>query len=129
MSSYHKLNIGKTIVEWWDASKTVRITLPDGRFVHGQPEDTDQYRKNAADHGYGDDIWSFCLDHEIGHVLVSWLATKGGVSNTIAGVADRNDGGDFWPHWWAEEAAVLGFQRLAKFTGHTVLEIAEGFSR
>lgn len=109
------MKIGNTLIEIWEDTQTLRVTLPDGRQVHAVPHDTEDYRSRAKDHGYGDDIWNFCVDHEVGHVLLSYLAFT--VSPTLTGVADKEDGtGGYWPNWWAEEAAVLSFQRFAKFT-------------
>lgn len=109
--------IGETLIEVWDDTKTARITLPDGRQVMAAPQDNEEYRENARKHGYGDDTWAFCVDHEVGHVLLPH-ELLGAVSYVLRGVADHNDGtGTYWEHWWAEEAAVLGAQQYARMTG------------
>lgn len=117
------MNIGNTKIEWWEDTHTVRVTLPDGRELLAAPEDTEDYLNRAKEHGY-DNSWEFCLDHEIGHVLLSWITYQ--ISPTLLGVADKREGGKYYTHWWAEEAAVLGFQRFAKFSGTSIQEIAEG---
>lgn len=121
------LTIGKTLITIWDESRYLEVTLPDGRKLPAAPQEDGAYLRRAQEYGYGDDVWAMCVDHEVGHVLLSWLV-HGDTSLTLKGVAEQKDGGSYWPNWWAEEDAVLGMQRLAKFTGTSIIEMAAKFA-
>ena len=89
------------------------IAWPDGTFVPGEPEDTDEYRNTAFEHGYGSDTLALCQEHELLHVaLCHWLGISSPVmealrlskSGEMAGAEIRT----------LEEAAVLAVQKFAK---------------
>lgn len=56
-----------------DGWKTV-VTFPDGRTCDAIPHMTPHYYVIAHRCGYGDDIASYCFEHEVAHAVVSeWL--------------------------------------------------------
>jgi hypothetical protein len=81
------------------------------------------YAKDDASLSW-DGLVQMSRDHELGHAL---LAHCLGLSHspTLRGVA----AGRYWPHWQAEEAAVLGLQRYARLAGVNLLEIARGLQK
>lgn len=112
------VRIGSAEVELHDDSLTV-TRLHDGATVPARPQDTAEYRARAAALGYGDDVLSMSREHELTHsLLAQWLGLI--ESPTLRGVA----AGAFWPHWQAEEAAVLGIQRFARMAGVDLIRIA-----
>ena len=76
----------------------------------------------AAEHGLA--VEAMNRDHDMAHTL---LAVMLGLpaSPTLAGVAS----GKHWPHWWAEERAVLALQGYAAAAGVDLRDVAARLSR
>lgn len=116
--SVERIRFGATVFEVWSAS--ARIILADGKSVPAVPHDTDAYRQNAIEHGYGTDTLRFCQEHELTHVALShWLGIE---SPAIRAVAEQSKKWD--PRHAEEEAAVLAVQRFARGYGVDLLERA-----
>ena len=73
----------------------------DGTRVTATPEDSDSYRANAAELGYGLDTGSLSRDHEILHTFLAEALT-GGASPTLWAVAHNFEGATA-PIWEQEE--------------------------
>lgn len=102
------LTFGDTVVsiEPWGSV----ITWPDGSSVIGMPEDTDEYRATAINHGYDDDTLALCQEHELMHVaLCHWLGT---VSPVMEEMRTPGMAGSEIRRY--EEAAVLAIQSFAR---------------
>lgn len=84
----------------------------DGTKVTAVPEDTDEYRANAQNLGYGSDIAALSREHEILHTFLAerWRDTG---SPALWAVAHGQQGA-IAPRWVQEEeeAEVLAFQAL-----------------
>ena len=82
----------------------------DGTRVTATPQDSDEYRANAAGLGYGTDTGSLSRDHEILHTFLA-EALSGGASPTLWAVA-HNFEGAVAPIWEQEEEEswTLAFQ-------------------
>lgn len=68
------LHIGRVVIRVWNDQHYLESIFEDGTKVPAAPEDTDEYRNQARDLGYGDDTWTCCCDHECEH---HWLAFEG----------------------------------------------------
>ena len=77
--------------------------------------------ETAAAHGLT--VEGMNRDHDLAHTL---LAVMLGLpaSPTLAGVAS----GEHWPHWWAEERAVLALQGYAAAAGVDLRDVAARLS-
>lgn len=96
---------------------------PQGE-VQALPQDNDTYRARAEALGYGADTAAMSREHEVTHHLIA-AALGLPHSPTLMGVAT----GRFWPHWQAEEAAVLGWQRFARLAGVDLLRAVQKASQ
>lgn len=102
------------------------IAWPDGTSVPGAPEDTDDYRKTAREHGYGDDTLSLCREHELMHVaLCDWL----GMSSPVMENLRRGGGMAGAEIRQMEEAAVLAVQRFARAMDVDLVEAMMKYGR
>lgn len=111
--------VNGTVLELHPDGLTVS-RLPGVGVVEARPHDDDEYRARAVALGYGADTLAMSRDHELVHsLLAGWLGLP--ESPTLRGVADQR----FWPHWQAEEAAVLGVQRFARMAGVDLVGLAE----
>lgn len=45
--------------------------FPDNSMFGAHPHDTHHYHVISHRLGYGDDIWAYCVEHEIAHVVVA----------------------------------------------------------
>ncbi|MBB4001582.1 hypothetical protein [Aurantimonas endophytica] len=114
-----------------DASGLTTTLYGDGSFVKAWPGDSAEDRARAVSLGYArndtsltrDSLVQMSREHEAGHAI---LASVMGLphSPTLKGVAD----GRYWPHWQAEEAAVLAVQRYARMAGVDLVEVARRIS-
>lgn len=112
------LRIGGTVIESHASGLTI-TRLRDGRAVKAFPQDDATYFARAEALGYGRDVAGMSRDHEIVHsLLAGWLGLP--ESPTLRGVAV----GSYWPHWQAEEAAVLGVQRFARMASVDLARVA-----
>lgn len=112
------LRIGDATIHLHQSGIT-RTCFPDGEPVLAYPQDTDQYRATAVAQGYGDDVLAMSRDNDLLHSLIcSWLGLPR--SPTLNGCANR----PYWPDWWREEETVMALQRLARFLGVDLLEVA-----
>jgi hypothetical protein len=112
-------------VRIFNTTRYLETVFNDGTKVPAAPQDTDSYRAQAQDLGYGDDTWSMCRDHEIGHTLVSESFGEQW-SRTLWAVAHGNANGIPDSPWEmaAEEGLVLAWQRwrrIRKRAGHAIL--------
>jgi hypothetical protein len=88
------------------------ITWPDGTYVHGEPEDTDEYRSTAFEHGYGEDTLALCQEHELLHVaLCYWMGVASPVMEHLRHLPQEMAGAEIRQ---LEEAAVLAVQKFAR---------------
>lgn len=89
----------------------------DGTRVAAMPEADDEYGRQAARLGYGDDLAAMSREHEILHTFLEEKRT-GGASPTLWAVA-HGQGEPFAPIWEQEieEALVLAFQAFRNGLG------------
>jgi hypothetical protein len=88
------------------------------------PHDTDEYRAQARELGYGDDTAAMCREHETAHHLLAALLRLP-CSPTMRGLALHAAGiGPLWPGWREEEAAVLALQAFARACGVDLVKLA-----
>jgi hypothetical protein len=114
-----------------EASGLTTTLYGDGRFVKAWPGDSAEDRARAVSLGYAKDDASLTWDslvqmsreHEAGHAVLAHILGLPH-SPTLKGVAD----GRYWPHWQAEEAAVLGLQRYARMAGVDLVDVARRIS-
>jgi|SRR5690625_2364827 len=113
-----RLIIGRTTIDCHPCGLTV-TTLHDGEQIHARAQDDATYRARAEALGYGDDTARMSREHEALHAMLAhWLGLP--ESPTLRGVAS----GQYWPHWIAEEEAILGIQRFARMAGVDVMRLA-----
>lgn len=116
--------LGWTVVELWGHDFT-RTILPDGTEVPAAPQDDDSYRERAAVLGYGADTASMSREHELAHVLLSYIL---GLPESPALRAAANDAGPS-DLTGMEEDAVMAIQRFARAAGVDLVEVALRISR
>ena len=99
----------------WFGRTRVRITatgsettLPDGRVLPAQPQDTPAYRAQAQAIGYGDDMLAMCREHDYLHALLC-QALGLPVSPALLGAINGAPTNDLTG---AEEDLVLAAQRF-----------------
>jgi hypothetical protein len=116
--------LGWTVVELWGHDFT-RTILPDGVEVPAAPQDNADYRSRAHALGYGQDSAAMSREHELGHVLLSYIlglpespALRSAANN--AGPSDLTG---------MEEDAVMALQRFARAAGVDLVEVALRISR
>lgn len=81
----------------------------DGTCVPAVPQETAEYRQTAEQLGYGGDVAALSREHEVCHTLLSqWIGLS--QSPTLWDVAHGTV--TRWHIYWAEEDAVLNFQRM-----------------
>lgn len=111
------LHLAGAVIELHPDGLTV-TRYPDGT-VDARPQSDETYSARAQALGYGSDTLAMSRDHEICHSLLAfWLGLPH--SPTLMGVAR----GEHWPHWQAEEAAILAVQRYARAAGVDLQDIA-----
>lgn len=105
-------NFGTCHFDVYPEEKRCTTVFCDGSKVEACPEDTDQYRKTAADLGYSD-TWEMCWQHELFHTMLAMIEGRA-LSPTLWAVAHGSES-ELCPNMIAlEEAAVLDFQRRFK---------------
>lgn len=60
--------------------------FPDGTSCGALPHETEAYRALTKRCGYGDDIWHYCIEHEVAHSFVAQELYRG-VSRVLWGMA------------------------------------------
>jgi hypothetical protein len=90
-----------------------RTVFPGIGALDALPQDTEAYRVQARELGYGDDAWALCWQHEFLHSARACLLHDG-PSPTLLAAAKRNAGQDapWFAGWRAEASAVFDLQRL-----------------
>lgn len=116
------IRLGSSVLELHDSGLTV-TRLAGGAEIPAWPQDDAAYRARALELGYGDETGLMSREHEVAHTLLAHLLGLP-ESPTLRGVAD----GSFWPHWRAEEAAVLALQAYARAAGVSLVDVAERLS-
>jgi len=109
MQSYR---YGETLIEIFDESPNtngcIRITLPDGVVVYGEPNFGPEHEARAAALGYPD-VWSMNREHDRIHALLAFML---GLRESPVLRAAANGGTERSELLGAEEAAVLAIQRF-----------------
>lgn len=104
----HEIRFAGCTVRVFPERQYVETVFPDGAIVPAAPMDTESYRQEARDSGYGDDTWRLCAEHELTHHM---LAEYAGLPNSpiLRAVAsgEHPDGGAFGD----EERRVMQFQK------------------
>ena len=117
------LVLGKTVVEVWDGN-CVRTTLPDGAVIMAAPQDSDDYRRRAWDHGYQHDTFALCAEHEVGHSLLAYLLGLPESPALRAAVTAQE--ATHLTNW--DEAATLALAAYCNHAGVRLLDLAERYS-
>lgn len=104
--------LGECTVRIFEETHYLETVFPDGSKVPAAPQESDAYRETARVHGYGDDTWRLCREHELAHtVLLQKLGFR--YSPTLWAVAHGHH--DSIPEspgeMEAEETMVLAYQR------------------
>jgi hypothetical protein len=84
--------------------RRLETIFPDGRTVPACPEDNDEYRKTAREHGYGEDTFRLSLHHELLHTMLAEFIGLS-YSPTLRAVAEGREGDA------CEEEQVMRFQK------------------
>jgi hypothetical protein len=117
------ITFGATAVVLYDDGLTL-TRLADGLEIPAVAQDDAAYLTRAGELGYGTDVETMSREHELGHSILAHLLGLP-ESPTLRGVADSR----FWPHWRAEEAAVLALQAYARAAGVNLVDVAEHISK
>jgi hypothetical protein len=117
------LCFGDAVVSVYDRGTV--ITWSDGTFVAGEPEDTDEYRSTAREHGYGEDTLALCREHELLHVaLCYWMGVASPVMEFLRRKPEEMAGAEIRE---LEEAAVLAVQKFARAMNIDIVEELAGW--
>jgi hypothetical protein len=105
-------------IEMHDDGLTV-TRYPEGE-VPACAQDTDAYRRQSCDLGYGSDTARMSREHELAHHVLAWLRGLP-CSPTMMGLAI----GQYAANWRQEEAQVLALQAFARSAGIDLQAVAE----
>jgi hypothetical protein len=126
MTNARSIHLAGSSIEM-EASGLTTTLFGDGSFVKAWPGASAEDRARAVSLGYvrndahltWGDLVQMSRDHEAGHAILAHILGLPR-SPTLNGVA----AGAYWPHWPAEESAVLGLQRFARLAGVDLVEVA-----
>src|SRR3982751_1399018 len=90
----------------------VTTRFPDGTEAHACPHHTPEYVAHAVDKGCGEDVWLYCIEHDLTHILIG--EAQGGPSKVLWALAhdETTEGAGFD----LEEQAA---QHLHRFLNHS----------